>query len=148
MGLMNLRLWRFLCVRDAEVTKSLPNHPSHHIHPSHSHHSSYPHRHGHLRHPRHPSHHSFPNHPRRGLTGSSPSHPSQPSYPSHPVIAVILVIKVAPSYTHHISHLYADDSQVYLAFEINDASSIKNRIESCVGNIFRWMNHNDLSERT
>ena len=45
-------------------------------------------------------------------------------------------------------HLYADDGQVYLAFKINDASSIKTRIESCVGNICRWMNRNDLSERT
>ena len=45
-------------------------------------------------------------------------------------------------------HLYADDGQVYLAFKTNDASSIKTRIESCVGNICRWMNRNDLSERT
>ena len=45
-------------------------------------------------------------------------------------------------------HLYADDSQVYVAFKTNDASSIKNRIESSVGNICRWMNHNDLRERT
>ena len=45
-------------------------------------------------------------------------------------------------------HLYADDSQVYVAFKTNDTSSIKNRIESCIGNICRWMNRNHLSERT
>ena len=45
-------------------------------------------------------------------------------------------------------HPYADDSQVYVAFKTNDASSIKNRIECSVGNIFRWMNRNDLIERT
>ena len=64
-----------------------------------------------------------------------------------PYIHLLSVIlwRVIISITHH---LYADDSQVYLAFKINDASSIKNRIESCVGNICRWMNHNDLRERT
>ena len=41
-------------------------------------------------------------------------------------------------------HPYADDSQVYVAFKTNDATSIKNRIESCVGDICRWMNRNDL----
>jgi len=41
-------------------------------------------------------------------------------------------------------HLYADDSQLYVAFKTNDASLVKNRIESCVGNICRWMNRNDL----
>ena len=41
-------------------------------------------------------------------------------------------------------HLYADDSQLYVAFETNDAPSIKIRIESCVGDICRWMNRNDL----
>ena len=45
-------------------------------------------------------------------------------------------------------HPYADDSQVYVAFKTNDASSIKNRIECPVGNIFRWMNRNDLIEQT
>ena len=46
-------------------------------------------------------------------------------------------------------HLHTDDSlELYVAFKTNDATSIKNRIESCVGNICRWMNHNDLSERT
>ena len=45
-------------------------------------------------------------------------------------------------------HPYADDSQVYVAFKTNDASSIKNRIECSVGNICRWMNRNDLIERT
>ena len=34
-------------------------------------------------------------------------------------------------------HLYADDSQLYVAFKTNDASSIKNRIENCVGDICR-----------
>ena len=41
-------------------------------------------------------------------------------------------------------HLYADDSQLYVAFKTNDASLVKNRIESCVGDICRWMNRNDL----
>ena len=69
-------------------------------------------------------------------------------YTSYIHLLSVILLRDIISITHHISHLYADDSQVYLAFEINDASSIKNRIESCVGNISRWMNHNDLSERT
>ena len=57
----------------------------------------------------------------------------------------VILLRVIISITYH---LYADDGQVYLAFKTNDASSIKTRIESCVGNICRWMNRNDLSERT
>ena len=41
-------------------------------------------------------------------------------------------------------HLYADGSNLYVAFKTNDASSVKTRIESCVGDICRWMNRNDF----
>ena len=41
-------------------------------------------------------------------------------------------------------NMYADDSQLYVAFKTNDASSIKNLIESCVCEICRWMNSNYL----
>ena len=40
--------------------------------------------------------------------------------------------------------LYANNSQLYVAFKTNDAASIKNRIESGVGDICRCMNRHDL----
>ena len=40
--------------------------------------------------------------------------------------------------------LYADDSQLYVSFKTNDATLIKNRIESGFGDICRWMNRHDL----
>ena len=41
-------------------------------------------------------------------------------------------------------HLYSDDSQLHVAFKTNDASSIKDWTESCVGEICCLMNRNDL----
>ena len=63
----------------------------------------------------------------------------------HLLSVILLRVNNIISITYHP---YADDSQVYVAFKTNDASSIKNRIECSVGNIFRWMNRNDLIERT
>ena len=52
---------------------------------------------------------------------------------------------VIESYNINYHHdLYADESNLYVAFKTNDASSVKNGIESCVGDICRWMNRNDF----
>ena len=41
-------------------------------------------------------------------------------------------------------HLNADDTQFYVAFKTNDVSSVKNRLENCVGDICRWLSRKDL----
>ena len=41
-------------------------------------------------------------------------------------------------------HLNADDTQFYVAFKTNDLSSVKNRLENCVGDICRWLSRKDL----
>ena len=41
-------------------------------------------------------------------------------------------------------HLYADDTQLYLAFKANDVNLAIDRVVSCVSEISSWMEQNDL----
>lgn len=47
--------------------------------------------------------------------------------------------------SHHLNyHLYADDTQLYLAFETDDVNLAVNRVVNCVSEISCWMEQNDL----
>ena len=41
-------------------------------------------------------------------------------------------------------HLYADDTQVYIAFDPTEAHNFVGRIETCISEIKKWMNRNYL----
>ena len=45
-------------------------------------------------------------------------------------------------------HLYADDTQLYLAFKTNHLNLAIDRVVSCVSEIGCWMERNDLKLRT
>ena len=41
-------------------------------------------------------------------------------------------------------HMYADDCQIYIAFNTQSATQAEHKIEACLSNIKEWMNHNFL----
>lgn len=47
--------------------------------------------------------------------------------------------------SHHLNyHLYADDTQLYLAFETDDVNLAVDRVVNCLSEISCWMEQNDL----
>ena len=60
-------------------------------------------------------------------------------------LCMTLLHSIVSKYSGLCCHFYADDTQIYLSFSTEMASSAHTSIKSCIKDVFSWMIGNKLS---